>query len=270
MLKKNVAPRKGGTLLNSFEDILIIIGSTAGSLLFLWILRCFWPDSQRREHNDIIGWQVSVLGTTYAVIIGFMLYAVWSAYQTAEINADDEANCLVSVYRLANGLPAAQRSQVHRLAREYADIVIDEEWPTMHKGQLSDDHAIIENLWAAAMQAKPDSFAEQTSMNLTLKEISSMTEHRRLRQLESRSKLPAILWTVLILGGGLTVLSACLFGTENSKLHTVQVFSLTLLLSLVLVAIADIDRPFQGVVHVLPQGFERARATFAELPIDVL
>ena len=33
---------------------------------------------KRRTYNDIIGWQVSVLGTTYAVILGFMLYTVWS------------------------------------------------------------------------------------------------------------------------------------------------------------------------------------------------
>jgi hypothetical protein len=64
----------------------------------------------------------------------------------------------------------------------------------------------------------------------------------------------------------ITTLSSCLFGTENFKLHCVQVISLTLLLSLALVAIGDIDRPFQGAVRVMPVGFERARATFAEFP----
>ena len=53
-----------------------------------------------------------------------------------------------------------------------------------------------------------------------------------------RAKLPGILWAVLILGGVITTLSSCLFGTENFKLHCVQVISLTLLLSLALVAIA--------------------------------
>jgi hypothetical protein len=256
-------------MLTSFEDILVVLACTSGSLLFLWALPRMWPLSLRHEHNDIIGWQVSVLGTTYAVIVGFMLYAVWTTFQMAEINADNEANCLVNVYRLANGLPAAQRVEVHQLAREYADIVIAEEWPAMLKSQLGPTgHPTIEKLWAAAMQAKPVSFAEQTSMNLTLTEITSMTEHRRIRQLQSETKLPAVLWMVLILGGCITILSSCLFGTDNLKLHAVQVFSLALLLSMALVAIADIDRPFQGAVHVLPQGFERARATLAQLPVD--
>jgi hypothetical protein len=256
-------------VLTTFQDAVLVILSIAVALGFLWFLPRFWPAGPRRDHNDIIGWQVSVLGTTYAVIVGFMLYAVWTTLQSAEINADGEANCLVSVFRLADGLPAEQRIQVHKLARQYADAVIDEEWPAMLKGGLyPSGHGVIQDLWTTVLQARPATFSEQTSMNMTLSEISSMTEHRRMRELQSQTQLPGILWMVLILGGIITTLSSCLFGTDNFILHCVQVFSLTLLLSLALVAIADIDRPFQGAVHVTPIGFERARATFANFPIE--
>ena len=254
-------------MLNTLEDILVILACVSGSLLCIWLLQRFWPSSQRRTHNDIIGWQVSVLGTTYAVIIGFMLYAVWTSFQSAEMNANDEANCLVNVFRLADGLPAMQRVAVHQLVREYANIVIDEEWPAMSKREwILSGHETIEKLWAVTMRVKPETFAEQSSMNLILSELSSMTQHRRVRELESHSNLPTILWMVMIFGGAVTTLSSCLFGSENLKLHVVQVTALTLVLSFILVAIADIDRPFQGTVHVLPQGFERARATFAQVP----
>jgi hypothetical protein len=237
------------------------------SLVFVWLLNRVWPASQRRDHNDIIGWQVGVLGTTYAVILGFMLYAVWTSYQEADINAETEANCLVSVFRVADGLPAAQRDKVHELAREYVKIVIEQEWPAMEKAELGlAGHQTIEKLWTAVLESKAATYAEQTSMNLALTEIDNMTEHRRVRQLQSQSKLPGILWIVLIVGGIITMLSSCMFGIDNFRLHCLQVVSLTLLLSLILVAIADIDRPFQGTVHVYPRGFERARDTLAQLP----
>ncbi len=101
-------------------------------------------------------------------------------------------------------------------------------------------------------------------MTQTLAKLSQMTQYRRIREVESRSKIPDILWVLLILCGATTTLSACLFGTGSFKLHAMQVFSLSLLLSVALVAIADIDRPFQGAVNVTPVGFERARQTFAE------
>jgi len=254
-------------VLTTFENIIVVLACTLAPLPFLWLLNHFWPSALRREHNEIIGWQVGVLGTTYAVIMGFMLYAVWTSYQDATINAEAEANCLVSVYRLADGLPSPQRDQVHQLSRRYADIVIGEEWPVMHEGDLSlSGQDTIHELWTTVMQAKPTSFGEETSMHLTLDEISQMTEHRRVRQLEGQSKLPRILWVLLIVGGAITTLSSCLFGIENFKLHCIQVVSLALMLSLILVAIADIDRPFQGTVHITPRGFERARATFSQNP----
>ena len=252
-------------MLTIFESISIVLLCVVLALTFLFLMRRFWPSTQRREHNEIIGWQVSVLGTTYAVIMGFMLYAVWTDFNSAEMTADAEANSLVNVYRLADGLAPAQRDQIQQLARDYTDSMLNEEWPAMNAGSLSlNAHRIMQQLWTVTMQAKPASLSEQTSWNHVLTELTNMTEYRRLRELQSKSKLPGILWAVLIVGGVLTTMSSCLFGTDNIKLHAIQVFSLSFLLALALVAIADIDRPFRGAVHVNPLGFQHARETFAE------
>jgi hypothetical protein len=247
------------------ESVFIVLLCVVFALTFLLLMRRFWPSTQRREHNEIIGWQVSVLGTTYAVIMGFMLYAVWTDFNSAEMTADSEANSLVNVYRLADGLAPAQRDQIQQLARDYTDSMLIEEWPAMNEGKLSlNAHRIMLQLWTVTMQAKPASLSEQTSWNHVLTELTNMTEYRRLRELQSKSKLPGVLWTVLIVGGVLTTMSSCLFGTDNFKLHAIQVFSLSFLLALALVAIADIDRPFRGAVRVNPAGFEHARDSFAE------
>ena len=92
-----------------------------------------------------------------------------------------------------------------------------------------------------------------------------MTDHRRMRQLQMAATIPGILWAVLIIGAITTIVSASLFGNVNFRLQLAQVFMLSLVISLVLVAIADINRPFQGAVHVVPAGFERARTTLDDL-----
>jgi predicted membrane protein len=94
-------------------------------------------------------------------------------------------------------------------------------------------------------------------------EISSITEHRRIRLLQNETSLPLVLWLVLIVGALVTLMSACLFGSNNPTLHLLQTVTLALLLSLSLVAIADINRPFRGAVHVLPTGIENAKRIFA-------
>ncbi|MFZ3216962.1 MAG: hypothetical protein WA192_12970 [Candidatus Acidiferrales bacterium] len=250
--------------MNTFEDVVIVFFSVALALTFLWFLRRCWPFSQRRDHNDIIGWQVSVLGTTYAVIVGFMLFAVWNEFNAAKTNADQEANSVVNVFRLADGLPAPQRDEIQKLARDYVNAMLVDEWPAMHEGRLSlAAHRIVQQLWTTSIKTQPTSLSEQTNLDHLMSELTTMTQYRRLRELQSQSKLPGILWTVLIVGGVITTLSSCLFGTDSFKLHFVQVFLLSLLLSLALVTIADIDRPFRGSVHVPPAPFVRARDTLA-------
>jgi hypothetical protein len=50
-----------------------------------------------------------------------------------------------------------------------------------------------------------------------------------------------------------------MFGSQNRTLQALQIFSLALLVSLSLVAIADIHRPFHGVIRVRDSAFQRAR-----------
>ena len=66
---------------------------------------------------------------------------------------------------------------------------------------------------------------------------------------------------MLIAGAIITVAASCFFGVPNFRFHLLQVLVLTFLIALVLVAIADIDRPYQGVVKVQPEGFVFATRT---------
>jgi ABC-type branched-subunit amino acid transport system permease subunit len=70
----------------------------------------------------------------------------------------------------------------------------------------------------------------------------------------------------LIAGGIITVAASCFFGVPNFRFHLVQVVMLTFLISLVLVAIANIDRPYQGLVKVEPEGFNFANRTLHNEP----
>jgi hypothetical protein len=247
-------------MLNIWQSFIIVVVTVASALLFMAGLNRIWPWDKRHAHNDIIGWQLSILGTTYAVILGFMLYTVWTDFGAADLNADDEANCLVNVYRLAEGLPTQQRDQLQALARSYADTVVERDWPQMAADQIPEGtHQLNADMWKTLMSVGTASPTELLAEDHALSELSELTEHRRTRLLQNAFRLPAVLWCVLIIGGAVTVASASMFGSANTGLHGFQVFAFSLLIALVLVAIADIDRPFQGAVHVSDFAFRRAQ-----------
>jgi hypothetical protein len=249
--------------LNGLDNFLIVVGATAGSLLAWWLLLKIWPPERRREHNDITGWQLSVLGTTYAVIIGFMLFAAWADFRAADQNAEVEATCLITLFWASSGLPEPQRLEIQRLSETYAHIMIDEEWPAMARNEISHKASdTVQQLWATVSKPKELSVTQQVSLQQTMEEITSIAEHRRIRQLQSQTMLPPVLWLILIVGAVLTLVSACLFGSQNPRLHMLQVVTLALLLSLSLIAVGDVNRPFRGIVHVEPKGFENALRIF--------
>jgi hypothetical protein len=248
-------------MLSLTQNVIILIGTMAASLLFMTGLNRLWPVAKRHTQNDLIGWQLSVLGTTYAVTLGFMLYTGWTNFNEAYLNAELEANSLRNIYRLAEGMPQ-QRTDIQHLARTYADAVVDHDWPDMARGRLPEDsHLINEQMWKTLMSIKVTSPSELMAEDHALSELSSLTLHRRTRLLQNTYSLPIIFWSVLLTGGLLTVLSVSMFGSANSRVHTLQVFSLTLLVTLVMLAIADVDRPFRGWVHISSYAFERAQAT---------
>lgn len=89
------------TVTGSVIVIIVCIGAALG---LLFVIKRLWVPSARRIHNDAIGPNVSV-GTTYAVLIAFMLSGVGSDMQSARLNTEQEANSLVNVYRFARELP---------------------------------------------------------------------------------------------------------------------------------------------------------------------
>ena len=248
----------------SIEGCFVIVASsTALAMSMLLLLHKFWPPQLRMAHNDMVGPSLGVIGTTYAVIIAFMLSGVWSQFQTAEVNAEQEANCLVNIYRFAESFPPAEGPKVQQLAVEYSKVMISDEWQAMeHEASSEHAHTLMRALWRALPSIDGQNIAQHTAVDHAITELSSMTEHRRIRLLESHQKLPGILWSVLIIGGIITVGSTCVFGVDNFSLHLVQVFAITLLLSVMLVAIAEIDQPFQGDVRVAPDGFRYALDSF--------
>ncbi len=253
-------------MLDTAQDFLLVILIVVGTLLFRAILDKTWPHDKRREHNDIIGWQLSILGTTYAVILGFMLYTVWTDFGAAELNADAEANALVNLFRLADALPIQQREEIIQEARAYADVVVNQDWPAMARNDSNSlaSHKINSRLWQILTSVKAATPEQLNAEDHALYELSSLAEHRRIRLLQSTSRLPFVLWCVLAAGAFLTIASCCMFGATSSFVHMTQVFCLSLLISLVLVAVADIDRPFQGTVHVSDMAFRRAQQNMKE------
>jgi hypothetical protein len=247
-------------MLSYAQSSFLIVAALAGSVIAVAVLNRLWPISHRKLVNDVTGWQLGILGTTYGVILGFMLYTVWNDFRVAEINANLEATSLLTVSRIAAGLPSPQRETFHKLGLKYAEVAIDQEWPAMRIQQESyASEVVLGEMWKLLIEVKTENGGSNSVDHLT-SALSDLAERRNLREQELQIRLPAMLWLLLLAGAGATVGSACLLGNDNKWLHYCQVVALTFVVAVALASIADLARPFEGAVSVTPIAFERARA----------
>jgi len=245
-------------VLSYAESGSFILLALAISVVTVLLLNRVWPIPNRKLINDVTGWQLGILGTTYGVILGFMLYTVWNDFRTAEVNTNLEAVSLLTVSRIAKGLPSPEREAFHALGVKYAEVTIHEEWPAMQMQR--DSHAsqrVLSDMWKLLIEVKTEGGGSNSVDHLT-SALGDLSEKRSMREEELRNRLPRILWLLLVAGAAATVGSSCLLGNDNKWVHYCQVLALTFVVAVTLAAIADLARPFEGAVSVSPLAFERA------------
>jgi hypothetical protein len=221
------------------------------------------PPERREEHNDVAGFIYAVLGVAYAVVLAFMLIAVWQDYKMAQTNVESEAHDLAGVYFLASRLPEPQRTHVQDLVRRYARVVVEEEWPMMEQGQTSPRaDSLLRQLRLELLQFDPRTRGEQVLYERRLTQLHDAADARRSRLLEIREGIPNLLWVVLVVGGVITVSFTYLFGLKSNRTHALMVAALTLVICGILFTIGEFDYPFSGVVEIQSDAFKEMLGSF--------
>ena len=236
---------------------LVVLLAMLTAVAGLFLVQRLIPLSVRREHNDVAGFIYAVLGVAYAVLLAFSVIAVWEQFEAAKEAADREGTELAEIYWLANRFPDSERRQVQELARSYAQVVTDEEWPMMADGQAS-PHAwtLLDQLRGSVQNLEVSTAADQVLYDQGLSRVHDLGNARRTRLLDANAYVPTILWVILISGGLITVSFTYLFGLRKSWPHVLMVGALTFVIASVLFTTYALEYPFHGDPRVTPDALE--------------
>jgi hypothetical protein len=213
----------------------------------------------RQRHNDVAGFIFAVVGITYAVLLGLVVIAVWESYEAARNTTRSEANELAEIFWLADSMPTPEGQQIQSLARSYAEVVVEEEWPTMEQGRRASSPrawALVDDIREAVQGYEPHTKAGQVLYQEAMDRVHDFADARRMRLEEAEEGIPTILWIVLIVGAVVSVAFTYLFGMENTWAHTLMVAMLAMVIALVLFTVGVMEYPFSGGARIGPGAFE--------------
>ena len=68
------------------QGILLVGGSIVLSSLGVWLVRRKFPVPALQPHHEVGGILIAVVGTIYAVLLGFMVVVIWQSFDDASKN----------------------------------------------------------------------------------------------------------------------------------------------------------------------------------------
>jgi hypothetical protein len=250
-----------------FVDSIVIVGGTVASALAgMLFVRRKVPLATLREHNEVAGFIIGVVGVAFAVLLAFVVLTVWEQFEEARQIAAREANALAGVFRLSQGFSGPERSRMLGTAYGYAELVTTDEWQSMGQGARSTESPgawkMVDRLWEMSRQLSLRTPREQALYSELLGALEELSSERKLRLMAARNGLPALLWVVLILGAAVTVAFSFFFGVRSMQAHALMTGALAGTIALNLYLIAALDYPFSGDLRVPPEAFEQALVVF--------
>jgi hypothetical protein len=216
------------------------------------------PLEIRKSHTTGLSQINGGLGAMFGVIVGFSAFLALNKYHAAQLTVQSEAGDIEEIYRLSQSLSEPKQEQIQKLAASYAHVVVEEEWPLMRQGRTSPRaDALAEELRRSIQEGyKTTTGAQQIFFGEELDVMDELDEDREARLTDVRVGLPGILWVALVVLAISLIGFSYLVGMESSRLHLLTVGALATAISLVLVTIGILDRPFSTDFGVKALPFE--------------
>ena len=247
--------------MNSFLLLFSII--TAISVLvsggLLLVRRWFGDKGRDRDHI-----QSSVFNfftTLYAFFIGFAIVTLWSAFLHAKSNVTKEADAIMSAHRISRTM---DHSEVFRQALlKYVQSVIEEEWPQMDRGAMSQEaNRRFEGIWEAFYRLDPRN-GRTADLYSALSEVS---QHRLSRAIILEGNLYPPVGVILVFGFVAVIFGLYFINREQTAVSVVFEFMVIFLVLSCLYFIYDIDMPFGGFISVNPEAFRNIYLKMTVMP----
>ena len=238
------------------STIIVVITSTALSLLGLEIIRKKIGLERLAENHEVASFIFNAIGLIYAVLLAFVVFATWSDFDNSKKNVEKEANKLQDIFLDAQSFPQPIKKNIQNLVLEYSIKVCDDEWKTMENGEFSvtTKEAFIK-LWEEFNKIDVNALPNHVAYEESYKSLNQLGEYRRLRVFDVNDTIPPLIWVIVIIGAVISIGYTYFFGSKNLRAQIMMTASLTTTISLVLLLIYILDHPFTGYNKITPDAF---------------
>jgi hypothetical protein len=206
---------------------------------------------------DSINGFFSAMGMLYGLLMGLVAVSAWENYQDVGNIVDTEATAIAQLYCDVSMLQEPSKTRLQDDLQDYLHFIIDVNWPAHRKGNIiGGGQLILTRFIATATTYQPASAEQQIISAEVFTAYNRLIDARRARLQAVDTALPAQLWVVIIIGGGIMVLMSYFIYMPSLRTHVLMNAIFSTLLGLMIFLIASLDNPFRGVVSVSSDAYK--------------
>jgi Protein of unknown function (DUF4239) len=208
------------------------------------------------QHHSAGEAMMGVVGTLFAVLLGFMIASAMDRYNDARMHGELEASNVASVFRVARGFSDIDRPRLRQLCREYVNDVIDHEWPMMERREkINHGWETYQKLWEATVATVPENDRQSNLQQGLIASMQSLGEHRRARIMLAQTSMQPALWIIVGLGAVITIVLSYIFASQFPKIQGAMTTLVATALALNIWLLSAYSNPYSGELKIKPTMF---------------
>lgn len=250
-------------------SVLFIGGSLLYATLGVLLGRKLMRPRVAEGHNDVLVPIFLTAGVIYAVLLAFIVVAMWESYDNANANTSEEASILVPMYRQTMDFAPDKGEAMRELIRSYAENVV-KQWEEFratgnggHEARLAVDRIIhLYGTLSPATKIKEIADAQFYS------DFAQLMTDRNKRLLEAAESLSWVMWFASV-GGGMVVVGMCfVLYMDRALMHYIMTSILSVMIGALLLVMAVLNKPFLGPLAISSEAFESSLVQFKLIDED--
>ncbi len=246
--------------MNLLLSTLIVLGASAAAVGALLLVRRWAPHGGHFGDTGRAVGVFTLLATSFVVLFAFVVFFAFGSYDRSSSSAELEAQVTMQQFETAQLLPAAVGPSLSSQLRCYARSVVSQEWPAMARGDVLGLNEWDTDLFVTIEGVRTTNADEEAAYAKWLDQRSEREQAREERALGENGVIPAPLWFVLIISGGIVWIFVFLFADsgEGAGVQSVLVATVTASLVAGLLLVLFLDQPYKpGAGSLKPTAMEQ-------------
>jgi len=235
----------------------VILATAAGfamlmTIVGMWVLRRFVGRVHTAERSEFSRLLVSMMGSLYGLILGFVIIAAWNNLGQAFTATSHEATSFATIIRSSGLMSKEDQTILAEAVGKYVIAVRIDEWPNMRegKGRAQSAYDAMTGVYTAAGQLHPvgpiQIAAYQSIVNTTNQAFAA----RRVRLDRAEQHLPEGLVALLLIGVFVIEGFIILMVSNANRVERGMAVLANGLIGLTLALALLLDYPFSGQLGV--------------------